>query len=59
MHGILDNQLVIDDLLGSSAKEGGMSYKDFKETNYNKLADLLRGCLDFDKMYKQISLQND
>ena len=59
MHGILDNQLVIDDLLGDRVVEETISYAEFKEENYNKLADLLRSSLDIEKMYKQITIQND
>jgi len=56
MHGILDNQLVIDDLLGGYSSDEKISYQDFKEENYNKLADLLRANLDIDQIYGQINL---
>ena len=56
MHGILDNQLVIDDLLGGYSSDEKISYQDFKEENYNKLADHLRANLDMDQIYTQINL---
>jgi len=56
MHGILDNQVVIDDLLGGYSSDKKISYQDFKEENYNKLADLLRENLDIDQIYAQINL---
>jgi len=57
MHGILDNPSVIDDLLGSVLAQNKISYKDFKECNYNKLANLLAQTLDVDFMIE--SLKND
>jgi len=59
MHGIFDNQVVIDDLLGSISKNEIKSYKEFKEENFDKLANLLRECLDIEKIYSQITLAND
>ena len=59
MHGIFDNKVVIDDLLGSASTEEPQSYEDFKNENFDKLADLLRSCLDIDQMYSQISISND
>ena len=59
MHGILDNQVVIDDLLGSISTKEAQSYTDFKDANFNKLADLLRESLDIDKIYTHITDQND
>ena len=57
MHGIFDNQVVIDDLLGSISKSEIKSYEEFKDENFNKLADLLRDCLDIEKMYSQITIE--
>jgi len=59
MHGILDNQSIIDDLIGSVSTKEFPNYTDFKDDNYNKLAKLLRSSLDIEKMYKQITIQND
>ncbi|MCU4175652.1 cobyric acid synthase [Carboxylicivirga sp. N1Y90] len=54
MHGILDNQVVINQLLEpyANATESGMSYKEFKDKEYDKLADHLRANLDIDYMYR-------
>jgi adenosylcobyric acid synthase len=57
MHGIFDNQLIIDDLLGSISKKEFKSYETFKDENFNKLADLLRECLDIKKIYSQIAIE--
>ena len=51
MHGVFDNKVVIDDLLGSISTNEMQSYEYFKNENFDKLADLLRSCLDLDKMY--------
>ena len=56
MHGIFDNQVVIDDLLGSISKNEVKSYEEFKDENFNKLANLLRDCLDIEKMYAQTTI---
>jgi adenosylcobyric acid synthase len=56
MHGILDNQVVIDDVLGGYASTEKMSYQAFKDENYDKLADHLRANLDIDQIYTQINL---
>lgn len=54
MHGILDNQVVIDDLLSIPSIESKQSYQEFKEENYNKMANLLRDSLDMKKFYAQL-----
>jgi len=59
MHGIFDNQVVIDDLLGSVSAEAPKSYEDFKNENFDKLADLMRASLDIDQMYSQMAQEND
>ena len=55
MHGIFDNELVINDLLGEIEVKKQQTYDEFKEENYNKLADLLRNCLDINHMYAQLN----
>ncbi len=59
MHGILDNQVVIDDLLGSISTKKSQSYTDFKDENFNKLAEVLRSSLDIEAIYSQIKEQDD
>ncbi len=55
MHGILDNQVVIDDLLEGISQENKPSYKDFKEAEYDKLADHLRSHLDMGQIYRDLN----
>lgn len=56
LHGIFDNQLIIDDLLGSINKKTVQTHAEFKEENFNKLADLLRKSLDIKLLYKHITI---
>jgi len=55
IHGILDNAVVINDLLQGHAAPASISYQDFKEEQYNKLADHLRTHLDLQYIYSQLS----
>ncbi|MDD3061424.1 MAG: cobyric acid synthase [Massilibacteroides sp.] len=55
IHGILDNQVVIDYLLAShSDKLSGQAfdYKSFKEEQYNRLADHVRKSVNMDLIYE-------
>jgi len=54
IHGILDNKPVIDHLLAPYTNDPGQpfSYKEFKEREYNRLADHVRQFLDIDAVYK-------
>lgn len=54
MHGILDNQIVIDELLEKTSTVNVQSYQTFKEENYDKMATLLRENLDMNLIYDQI-----
>jgi len=58
MHGILDNTVVIDDLLGSVSKGESLSYTEFKEKNFDLLADVLRESLNIEYMYSQSNCKN-
>ena len=55
IHGILDNQVVIDFLLAPFRKKqpgnAGEDYKSYKERQYDALADLMREYVDIDKIY--------
>ena len=59
IHGILDNPQVIDNLLApfASAKSGNQaaSYKEFKEQQYDLLADHVRQHLNMPLLYKIMS----
>ena len=54
MHGILDNEAVIDDLLApfDVAEKETLDYDSFKQEQYDKLADHVRAVTDMDLFYK-------
>lgn len=59
IHGLLDNQVMVNYLLHPHAERKGLplavdieSAKDYKERQYDLLADRLRGCLDIERIYK-------
>ena len=56
IHGILDNQQVIESLLApyaaSKAQTTALSYNDFKQQQYDLLADQVRRHLDMPLLYK-------
>lgn len=57
LHGILDNQIVIDAILAPYTNEEGVQYDyhEFREQQYDKLADLLRTHIDMELIYKSIA----
>lgn len=57
LHGILDNQIVIDSILAPYTSEEGTQYdyREFKEQQYDKLADLLRANIDMKLIYNSIA----
>ncbi|MFB6457024.1 cobyric acid synthase [Chitinophaga sp. Hz27] len=59
MHGILDNDVVVKSLLQQTGKDPDLSfdYHQWKEEQYNKLADLLREHLDLSAVYKTLKNQ--
>ena len=55
MHGMLDNQVVVDYLLAPYADkitDTPLDYQAFKEEQYDKLADHVRAHVDMDLIYK-------
>lgn len=57
IHGILDNKAFIDLILSPfsdklNSNEGYSDYKEFKELQYNKLADHVRAHVDMNLIYK-------
>jgi len=62
IHGLLDNQPVIDYLLKpfktQSTASGTQSIEDFKQEQYDRLADHVRQYVDMDRIYK-ILTDND
>lgn len=57
LHGILDNETVIARVLAPYTREEAApyDYRQFKEQQYDKLADLLRLHLDMDLIYKTLT----
>jgi adenosylcobyric acid synthase len=53
LHGILDNNTVINDLLApyTDLQENGMDYHVYRDQQYDKLATLLRDNLDLEQLY--------
>ncbi len=56
LHGILDNQLVINDLVAPYTAEQveNVDYQQFREEQYDKLAALLRENLDIEQVYQHL-----
>lgn len=56
LHGILDNQLVINDLISpyTTLKVETIDYLEFRNEQYDKLAALLRENLDIEQVYQQL-----
>jgi adenosylcobyric acid synthase len=56
IHGILDNPSIVDRLLSrfqsADTLAPAFSYRDFKEQQYDLLAERVRGCLDMEKLYE-------
>ncbi len=60
LHGILDNQVVIDNLLKKFDLKDNpepVNFQQFKEQEYDKLADLVRAHVDMDKIYETLKIQ--
>ena len=60
IHGLLDNAPVIDYLLKDKAVGTApvQSYADFKEAQYDKLADHVRQYVDMDRIYQILKIEN-
>jgi adenosylcobyric acid synthase len=57
LHGILDNDVVIEDLLADFLTEkitGTFNYQDFKELQYDRLADHIRANVDMEMIYSSL-----
>jgi adenosylcobyric acid synthase len=60
IHGILDNEIVINDLLSRFTKTAvpvPLNYRAFKEQQYDLLAAHLRTYIDMDYVYKTLQVQ--
>jgi adenosylcobyric acid synthase len=58
LHGILDNSSVIDQLLAphTSLKAEHTNYADFKQRQYDQLADLIRANVDMEQIYNDLAI---
>ncbi len=54
LHGIFDNRAIVDEILAlvSNSQHHVESYAEFKERNYNRLAEHLRNYIDIDRVYR-------
>ena len=65
MHGMFDNMVFNEGFINNirrqkglaQLKQDGMSYKDFKETQYDNLAAILREHLDMEKIYEIVGIE--
>ena len=61
VHGILDNPVFVNFLLRpfasrlSDSSQEGIDYQEFKEQQYDRLADHVRKYVDMEKLYKILS----
>ncbi|MPQ47529.1 cobyric acid synthase [Marinifilum sp. N1E240] len=57
IHGILDNSVVINDLLSGFDIDAdrNFNYSEFKEEQYDKLANVIRNSVDMELFYKHLS----
>ena len=58
IHGIFDNPVVINRILSLVDREidADRSYREYKEKNYDKLADLIRDSVDLDAIYRSMTI---
>jgi len=57
LHGILDNEVVVEDLLARFATQAGkvnFDFQQFKERQYDRLADHIRAHVDMEKIYSSL-----
>jgi adenosylcobyric acid synthase len=56
LHGILDNQVVIDDLVApyTDLQVEAVDYIEFRNQQYDKLAALIRAHIDVEQVYQQL-----
>lgn len=62
IHGILDNEIVVNELLSTIKKETSdlkFDYKEFKEQQYDLLADHLRKHIDIKHIYESLKVEED
>ena len=57
LHGILDNEVVIESLLApytSELAEKPFNFQEFKDQQYDRLAELIRSNVDMEQIYKSL-----
>lgn len=56
LHGILDNQVVINDLVApyTNQQVEAVDYQEFRNQQYDKLAALIRAHIDLEQVYQQL-----
>ena len=56
VHGILDNDAVLNDLLApyTAAEADSVDYREYRDQQYDKLAALLRSSLDLEQVYQDL-----
>jgi adenosylcobyric acid synthase len=67
IHGFFDSEQIADIIVGALRKKKGLpsqpgtafSFKDYKEKQYDRLADLLRESLNMDRIYSLMGLDGD
>lgn len=67
IHGFFDSEQIADTIVGALRKKKGLpsqpgtafSYQDYKEKQYDRLADLLRESLNMDRIYSLMGLAGD
>ncbi|GAB3251049.1 cobyric acid synthase [Larkinella harenae] len=59
LHGILDNDVVVDDLLADYAthqSEHPFDFRHFKELQYDRLAEVIREHVDMEQIYRSLTV---
>jgi adenosylcobyric acid synthase len=57
LHGILDNEAVVNDLLADYTSPSGVSnfnFQQFKEQQYDRLAEVIREHIDMEQVYASL-----
>ena len=59
IHGVFDNISVVNRILKNSGKQvsAQMDFQQFKETQYDKLANLIRENVDMEYIYKSMEIE--
>ena len=61
IHGILDNDVVVNDMLAdftTTAETAPFDYRQFKDQQYDRLADVIRAHVDMQQIYDSLTRPN-